>query len=93
VAVEDLDHFREVCERTGQAVDLIDQDHIDELVTNVGQQALQCQAFHAAAREPAVVISSLYQAPTFTGLALDERFARVSLRMERVEALLQSFLG
>src|SRR5208337_1286598 len=36
VGVEDLDHFREVRERTGQAVDLIDQDYIDKLVANVG---------------------------------------------------------
>ena len=36
VAVEDLDHFREVRERTGQAVDFIDHDYVDELFADVG---------------------------------------------------------
>ena len=44
VGVEDLDHLGEVGERAGQPVDLVYHHYIDQLVTNVGQQALQCWA-------------------------------------------------
>src|SRR5208337_352960 len=87
VAIEDFDHLREVRERTGQAVDFIDHDHIDELVTNVGQQALQSRTFHAAAREAAIIIGGLDQSPALARLTLDERLAGFALRMQRVEVL------
>src|SRR5208282_4980600 len=38
VGVEDLDHFREVGERTGQAVDFVNHHYIDEFFADVGQQ-------------------------------------------------------
>src|SRR5260370_30922248 len=44
VGVEDLDHLGEVGERAGQPVDLVYHHYIDQLVTNVVQQALQCWA-------------------------------------------------
>src|SRR5260370_15308041 len=93
MGVEDLDHFREVGEGTGQGVEFIDYDYVDEFLTNVRQQPLQSGTLYGAAREAAIIIGGLDQPPAFAGLTLDERLARVALRMERIEVLPQSFLG
>ena len=80
-------------ERAGQAVDLVDHHDIDQALIDISQQTLQRRSLHRPAGQTAIVISGLDQAPSFTGLALDERFAGLALRMQRVEVLLQSFFG
>ena len=42
---------------------------------------------------PDIVIDRLNGSPSFTGLAIDERFARLALRVKGIEVLIQSFLG
>lgn len=93
VGVEELDHFREVGEGTGQAVDFVNHHYIDEVFADVGQQPLQSRAFHGGARAPAIIIGGLDQPPALARLALDERFARVALRLQRIKVLLQAFFG
>src|SRR5260370_38668998 len=93
MAVEDLDHFREVGEGTGQAVDFIDYDYVDELLTNVGQQPLQSGTLHGAAGEPTIIIGGPDGPPAFAGFTLDERLGRIALRLGRIEGLPQSFPG
>ena len=46
-----------------------------------------------AAGEPAIIIGSLDQPPALASLAADKGFARRALRLQRVERLLQPFLG
>ena len=91
--VEHLYHLCEVGERAGQAVNFVDHHDLDQTPIDISQQALQCGSFHGATRQTAVVVRGLEQTPSFTGLALDECFARLALGVQRIEVLLQSFLG
>ncbi len=93
MCVEHLDHLGEVGERAGQPVDFVDHHDIDQSLIDVSQQTLQCRSFHGSTRQTAVVVGGLDQTPSFASLALDERFARLALCVQRVEVLLQSFLG
>jgi hypothetical protein len=61
-------------------------------VVDISKQMLQGWSFHRPTRQTAVVVGGLDQTPAFTCLASDERFARLALGLERIEALLQSFL-
>jgi hypothetical protein len=91
--VEHLDHLGEVGERAGQPVNFVDHHDIDQALIDVTKQTLQRWSFHRSTRQTAVVVSGLDQTPSFTSLALDERFARLALCLQRVEVLFQSFLG
>jgi hypothetical protein len=93
VAVEDLDQLREVHEGSRQAVDLVDHDDINQAVFDVGQKLLEAGAVQRPARDAAVVILIADQHPTLGALAGDIRLAGLSLGVERVELLLQPFLG
>ncbi|HKM99750.1 MAG TPA: hypothetical protein VJX23_04495 [Candidatus Binataceae bacterium] len=74
--------FAKSVQRSGQPVDLVDDHDIDQPLINVSQQTLQCWPLHRSAGQAAIVISGLDQTPSFTDLALDERFARLALRGE-----------
>src|SRR6266496_740921 len=52
-----------------------------------------CGRFARAAGEPAIVVGGLDQPPSLAPLAADESLARLALRVQRVEVLLQSLLG
>ena len=54
--VEQLDEPSEVGERSGQAIDLVDDDNVDPALFDVGQQFLQGRSFHRTAGESAIVI-------------------------------------
>jgi hypothetical protein len=56
VCVEGFDHLGEVGERAGQPVNLVDHDHIDRSVIEIGHQPLQGRALHRGARETTVVV-------------------------------------
>src|SRR5262249_10479014 len=59
----------------------------------VGQQALQRRSFHVATGEAAIVIAFGQAGPALVSLAADESFGGLALGIQRVELLLQSFLG
>jgi hypothetical protein len=60
---------------------------------DVGQKLLEAGAVQRPARDAAVVILIADQHPTLGALAGDIRLAGLSLGVERVELLLQPFLG
>jgi hypothetical protein len=93
LGIEDLDDLGEVGQRAGEPVDLVDHDNIGLALTDVGEQLLQCRPLHIAAGAPAIVIALRQAGPALMALAFDESFAGLALGVQRVELLLQSFLG
>src|SRR5438477_11300009 len=91
LGVEELDQPRKICERSGQPVDLVD-DH-DAAGPDVAEQILQRRSLYITAREPAIVIARFGQYPALVALAADEGLAGFALRRERIELLLEPFLG
>jgi hypothetical protein len=59
----------------------------------IGDQLLQGESLQIATGEPAIVIAGSDQYPTLVALAADEGLAGFALCRERVEFLLQPFLG
>ena len=55
--LEPFDELGEVGERAGQAVDLVDHDHVDATGIDVGEQALQRRALQRAAGNAAIVVA------------------------------------
>ena len=51
--VEPVDELRKVGEGTGQSVDLVDHNPIDETCIDVVEQALQARALQGSSRDPA----------------------------------------
>src|SRR5712671_5108011 len=93
LGVEEFDQPRKICERSGQPVDLVDDHDVDPAGPDIAEQILQRRSLYIAAREPAIVIAVSRQQPTLVLLAADEGLAGFALRRERVEFLLQPFLG
>jgi hypothetical protein len=54
---------------------------------------LEGWAIHGAARKPAIIVGTLYEEPAFAPLAANEGLAGLPLGMQRVEILLEPFLG
>src|SRR5829696_6641495 len=69
--IEQLDQLGKVGKRAGQAIDLVDDDHVDRSGLNVREEPLQGRAVHRPARDAAVVVSGRDQGPALMGLALD----------------------
>jgi hypothetical protein len=93
VSIEELDHLGEIRQRAGQPVHFVDHHDIHQPAPDVLQQALQRGALHGPAGDAAVIVVGLEQTPALTRLASDERLAGLALDMERIEVLLQAFLG
>ena len=93
VLVEQLDELGEVRQRAGQAVDLIDDDHVDLAGPYVLQEPLQGRAVGIAAGEAAVVVFGPQQGPSGMGLAADIGLRGIILGVERVEVLLEPLVG
>ena len=88
--VEPVDELRKVGEGTGQSVDLVDHNPVDETGIDVGEQALQARALQGSSREPRVLVDSWQQHPALRFLARDIRGAGLSLRIEGVELLFET---
>ena len=74
---------------TGKPINFVYNHHIDQAFFDVGQQSFESRTFHGCAR---VVVAVHTQQPTFSKLASDEGFAGLSLGVQRVEFLFESFL-
>src|SRR5439155_14107355 len=59
----------------------------------VRDKALHRRPLHTATREPAIIVAGSRQYPALVTLAADVGFAGFALRLERVELLLEPFLG
>src|SRR6202030_2382537 len=82
-----------ISERAGQPVDLVHDHDIDPAGPDIAEQILQRRSLYITAREPAIVIAGFGQYPALVALAADEGLAGFALRRERVEFLLEPFLG
>lgn len=71
--VEEFDQLGEISERSGETVDLVDDDYIDTSFADAIEQTLQRRTIGGAARIAAVVEALAYKSPAFMGLALDVR--------------------
>src|SRR5205085_414317 len=91
--VEQLDQPGKIGERPGQPVDLVDDHDVDPAGPGIGDQVLQGGSLQIATGETAIVVAGFDQYPALVALAADEGLAGFALRGERVEFLLQSFLG
>ena len=89
--LEPFDELRKVGEGTGQPVDLVDHDLLDETGVDVVEQALQARALQGSSRDPRVLVDGWQQHPAFRLVARDIRGAGLSLRIEGVELLLKTF--
>jgi len=91
--IEDLDDLGKIGQRTGQPVDLVDDDRIDATRRDVVKQPLQSRPIRRRAGEPAVVITCTLANPAFVSLTVDESLAGFALRLQGVELLLEPLLG
>ena len=83
----------EVGERPGQAVDLVDDHRIDLAGLDVGEQPGEGRALQRAAGIAAVIVAVRERAPALVLLAENVGGAGLALGIERVEVLLEPFLG
>ena len=93
MGIEQFDQLGEIGQRAGQAIDLVDDNDIDPVGSNVIEELLQGRAVGRSAREAAIVISSTNQCPAGMGLAADIGLRRIILGIERVEVLIEARLG
>ena len=63
-AVEDLDELGKIRQRSGQPIDLINDDHVDQTCLDVCQHLLQGRSLHGAARIAAVVVTIRQHGPS-----------------------------
>src|SRR5580704_10866545 len=93
LSIEEFDEPGKISKRSGEPVDLVDDHDVDAAGPDISEQALQRGPLNIATREPAVVISVSAQNPALVLLAADVGLAGLALRRERVEFLLEPFLG
>ena len=74
----------------GEAVDLVDNHHVDAMRGPVGEQPLQGRAVGGAAGKTAVVVAVRKPLPAFRALAEDIGGAGFRLRIKRAEVLLEA---
>jgi len=60
----------------------VDHHDINQSLVDISRQTLRRWSFHRPAGQTAIAIISFDQAPSFTALALDERFAGFVLRVQ-----------
>src|SRR5690606_5947027 len=87
--VEALHHFGEVQERSAEAGDLVNDDHVDLAGVDVGEQPLERGAIQILAAEAAVVVARADELPALVRLRAHVLHARLTLRVEGVELLLE----
>ena len=93
VLFEDLDNAGEVDQRPAQPVHLVDDHAVDRPAANVGQEPFQGGPVQVAAAEAAIVVALGQGDKPLAALAEDEGFGGLALRVERVEFLIEAFVG
>ena len=87
VRIEQFDHLGEVGERAGQAIDFVDDHHVDPSAPDIFQQALKGWTLHRRAGKATIIVGGLDEPPALAYLAFAKGLARLTLRVERVEVL------
>ena len=90
MGIEQFDQLGEIGQRTRKAIDLVDDNDIDPMGSNVIEQLLQGRAVGGSAGEAAIVVSGANQCPTGMGLTADIGLRRIILSIERVEVLIEA---
>ena len=93
MGVEDVDDLGEIRQRSGQPVNLVDDDDLNLAGRDVFQQPLEGRALHRAAGEAAVIIHVRNGDPSRMTLTDDIGVASLALRVEGIELLLESVFG
>ena len=93
VSVKDLDQLGKIHQRARQAVDLVNDDDIDQPVFDISQQPFQAGTLQRAAGYATVIILIADQHPALGALAGDVSLAGLPLGVQAVELLLQPFFG
>ena len=91
--IEGLNDLGKVGQGPGQAINLIDNDRIDEPRIYVGQKPLQRGTVEIAAGIGWIVIKGGDDDPALMPLALDIGLTSFALRIEGVELLLKPLFG
>ena len=68
--VEHLDHLGEVGKRAREAIDLVNDHHVDESPPDIFQQVLKGGTFHRPARKTAIIVGGLDEPPALARLVL-----------------------
>jgi hypothetical protein len=77
--------------RSRETIDFVDNDSVESPCLDVFQQPAERRPVDVAAGEPAIVVSGGESNPPFVLLTLDVGLARLALRIERVERLIEPF--
>ena len=93
MGVECLNQLGEVGERSGQPIDLIDDDDVDPSGLDINEQFLQGRPIYRAAGKAAIVVTVPDQPPALVSLALDVGLGRLTLGVEGIEVLLKPLVG
>ena len=91
--LEPFDELRKVEEGTGQPVDLVDHNLLDETGIDVSEQALQARALQGSSRDPCILVDSWQQHPALRFLARDICSAGLPLCIEGVELLFETLFS
>ncbi len=91
--VERGDQLREIHQRARQAVDLVDDDHVDQAFLDVFHEAFQRGAIHIAAGIAAIIVMVGHERPAFMALRHNIGLGGVTLRVEGVVFHVQAFFG
>ena len=93
MALEDVDHSREVSQRSRQAIDLVDHHDVDPAGLDVGQQPLERRPVHVATGEGGIVVVVGHRNPALRALAGDVGVAGVTLGVDGVVLLVEPLVG
>src|ERR1700730_2724354 len=93
MGVEDVDDLGKICERPRQPIDLVDNDDLNLAGLDVLQKPLERRPLHRPAGQASVVVHVGKCDPSGMPLAHDVGLARLPLSIERIEFLLEAFVG
>ena len=80
--VEQLDQLGEICQRPGEAVDLVDNDDVNFPGADIVQQSLQVRSVSGPAGISPIVIARTDQGPAGMGLAFNVGGGGIILRVQ-----------
>jgi hypothetical protein len=91
--VKEFDQLGEIGERSGQPVDLVDNDDFGLARPDVREKLLQGRAIKGGAGKRAIIIALVDRAPSFVRLAFDIGLASLALGVEGIELKVQVMFG
>ena len=92
MGVEQFHQLGEIGQGARQPIDLVDDNDIDPVGSDVIEELLQGRAVGGSAGEAAIVISRTNQCPAGVGLTADIGLRRIILGIQRVEVLIEAEL-